>query len=235
MKRCPSCQKTYTDDAPDFCPNDGMRLVKEEAAAFDPEKTVMRSDVLENAPAQSSDLASTLEQQPQHPPAPAPNAQPTTQPPQGQPQYEQPPPPQQQWRPQEGNQFQQQAGWSPAPAQQQPAASPAWGSPYPQQQPMGAPYQAPFVPPASGRSRAIAIAALVFGVDAATVMALAVIRDRDFLRILFYALPSLAIALGLTSLLLALKKPSRFGGVELAIAGLALGAAGLVFILMRRF
>jgi hypothetical protein len=66
-------------------------------------------------------------------------------------------------------------------------------------------------------------------------MSVAAIRDREFLRALLFALPILAIALGVTSLLLALKKPARFGGVELAIAGLALGAAGLVFILMRRF
>ena len=64
-------------------------------------------------------------------------------------------------------------------------------------------------------------------------MAITVARDRDFLRVMLYALPILAIALGVTSLFLALKKPSRFGGVELAIAGLALGVAGLVYVLMR--
>jgi len=210
MKRCPSCQRTFPEDAPDFCPNDGMRLVKEESAAFDPERTMMTSG--ENASAAAQ------------PPAPAPP------PPQGQP-YEQMPPPLQQWQPQEGNQFQQQAGWPPAPLPQQ-SATPAWGSPF-QQQPVGASFEAPFTQPPSGRSRAIAIAALVFGVDAATIMALNVSRSRDFLRILLYALPIIALALGITSLFLALKKPTRFGGVELAIVALAFGVAGFVYVLMR--
>lgn len=233
MKRCPSCQRTYPDDAPDFCPNDGMRLVKEEAAAFDPEKTMMRSDVIAETPTQQPPAPTTPpvgQQQPLN--MPTPDVQPP--PPQQGQQSEQTPPMPQQWQPQEGNQFQQQAAWSPTPPAQQQAA-PVWSSPS-QQQPVGAPFGAQFAPtPSSGRSRAIAIAALVFGVDAATIMSFAVIRDVDFLTILLYALPILAIVLGVTSLLLALKRPSRFGGVELAIIGLALGAAGLVFILMRRF
>jgi hypothetical protein len=231
MKRCPSCLKTFPDDAPDFCPNDGMHLVKEEAVAFDPEKTVMRSGVDAETPTQPPTPTTSPEGQPQSYPVPTPNAQPPTPPAQ---QYEQTPPTPQQWQPQIMNQAQQQAAWPPAPPTPQPQAAPAWGGSY-QQQPVGAPYGAQFAPPSTGRSRVIAIAALVFGVDAATIMSFAVIRDRDYLRILLYALPILAIALGVTSLLLALKKPSRFGGVELAIAGLALGAAGLVFILMRRF
>ena len=64
-------------------------------------------------------------------------------------------------------------------------------------------------------------------------MALNVSGSTDFLRILLYALPILALALGITSLFLALKKPTRFGGVELAIGALALGVAGLVYVLMR--
>jgi hypothetical protein len=44
MKRCPSCQRTYPDDAPAFCVNDGTRLVEEESApAYDPQKTIMAS------------------------------------------------------------------------------------------------------------------------------------------------------------------------------------------------
>jgi hypothetical protein len=231
MKRCPSCQRTFPDDAPDFCPNDGMRLVKEEAAAFDPEKTVMRNDIIAETTIEppAPTMPPVGQQQPFT--VPTPDAQASPPPSQ---QYEQTQPPPQQWQPQAGNQSQQQAAWPPAPPAQQPQAAPAWNSPY-QQQPVGAPYGAQFAIPASGRSRALAIAALVFGVDTATIMSLAIVRDRDFLRILLFALPILAIALGVTSLLLALKKPSRFSGVELAIAGLALGAAGLVFILMRRF
>ena len=33
MKRCPSCQQTYTDDALSYCPADGTRLENERAAA----------------------------------------------------------------------------------------------------------------------------------------------------------------------------------------------------------
>jgi hypothetical protein len=44
MKRCPSCQRTYPDDAPAFCVNDGTRLVDETSTpAYDPQKTIMAS------------------------------------------------------------------------------------------------------------------------------------------------------------------------------------------------
>ena len=43
MKRCPTCQRTYPDDSPGFCVNDGAQLVNEEAQAYDPQKTIMAS------------------------------------------------------------------------------------------------------------------------------------------------------------------------------------------------
>lgn len=43
MKRCPNCQRTYPDDAPGFCVNDGAALVPEESPAYDPQKTIMAS------------------------------------------------------------------------------------------------------------------------------------------------------------------------------------------------
>lgn len=44
MKRCPSCQRSYPDDAPAFCVNDGTRLVDEEPSPeYDPMKTIMAS------------------------------------------------------------------------------------------------------------------------------------------------------------------------------------------------
>lgn len=45
MKRCPTCQRTYADDAPAFCVSDGTRLVAEEedSEAFDPQKTILAS------------------------------------------------------------------------------------------------------------------------------------------------------------------------------------------------
>ena len=42
MKRCPSCQQTYTDDALSYCPADGTRLESERAApAMDLQATIM--------------------------------------------------------------------------------------------------------------------------------------------------------------------------------------------------
>lgn len=42
MKRCPSCERTYTDDALSFCPNDGTPLVTDTPpASFDPQATIM--------------------------------------------------------------------------------------------------------------------------------------------------------------------------------------------------
>jgi hypothetical protein len=43
MKRCPSCQQTYTDDALSYCPADGTRLENERAAApaMDLQATIM--------------------------------------------------------------------------------------------------------------------------------------------------------------------------------------------------
>jgi hypothetical protein len=44
MKRCPSCERTYTDDALSFCPNDGTPLVTDTPpASFDPQATIMAS------------------------------------------------------------------------------------------------------------------------------------------------------------------------------------------------
>src|SRR5207248_3205592 len=67
MKRCPSCQRTYPDDAPDFCPSDGQRLVNEESATFDPEKTVMT---------QGRNLAETPKATPTTPEPPPPQPSP---------------------------------------------------------------------------------------------------------------------------------------------------------------
>lgn len=43
MKRCPSCERTYTDDALSFCPNDGTPLVTDAPSSFDPQATIMAS------------------------------------------------------------------------------------------------------------------------------------------------------------------------------------------------
>jgi hypothetical protein len=41
------------------------------------------------------------------------------------------------------------------------------------------------------------------------------------------------IGLGVGALIMALRQPSRFGGVELAIVGLATGTAALVYLLLN--
>jgi hypothetical protein len=230
MKRCPSCQQTFPDDAPDYCSNDGMRLVDEEAASFDPDKTVMASGLRGGEPLTASP--------PQPPPAPAAPPQPSP-PPQ---QYQAPnaPPemkPAGQWPPSPSGdlppqQWQApgaqppQAGWSPQPP------IPNWGgAPY-QQPAANSPYAASYAPtpPQGGSSRALAIAALVTGACAATIMAIIVSRvDRDFTLTSLLVLAILGVGLGVVSLILSLQKPSRFAGVPLAIAGLALGTAALVY------
>lgn len=102
MKRCPNCQRTYADDAPGFCVNDGAQLVTEEAPAFDPQKTV---------------LASTPQPPPQYSnPAPPP-------PPPPQPAWPPPPPGQQQPQPPQAQNW--SGGYYQQPGQPQP-----YGAPY---------------------------------------------------------------------------------------------------------
>jgi hypothetical protein len=44
MKRCPTCERTYTDDALSFCPSDGTPLVGDApSSSFDPQATIMAS------------------------------------------------------------------------------------------------------------------------------------------------------------------------------------------------
>jgi hypothetical protein len=50
MKRCPSCERTYTDDALSFCPNDGTPLVTDTPPSFDPQATIMASPPKVSAP-----------------------------------------------------------------------------------------------------------------------------------------------------------------------------------------
>lgn len=220
MKRCPTCQRAYPDDAPEYCSNDGMRLVDEEAAGYDPEKTMLSGQRTFESESPSVPP----------PPAPQPSAPPQQQyfAPEETPGL-QPPPPQQQWQPPPDQPV------PPSPAAQ---ASPQNWSPSPPQpaQPWGTPYQGyaanvPYAPPPPGgvRSRALAIAALVTGACAVTIMSLLVFRDRDFVFSAMLVLAILGLGLGVTALILALQKPSRFGGIPLAIAGLATGTAALVY------
>ena len=75
----------------------------------------------------------------------------------------------------------------------------------------------------------MAIAALVTGSCAATIMSIWVVRSTSFVFTSMLILGILGIGLGVGSLILALQKPFRFGGVPLAIAGLATGTAAFVY------
>lgn len=227
MKRCPTCQRSYAEDAPDFCPNDGMRLVKEMADRFDPERTVLSSGlrvpepVLPEpprpqppapppAPPAAPPLTSsyTAEEAANYPPPPPP-PQPATQPP--------PPPPAPHFAPQV---------WPPEQQQQPPQAAQPWANLYQSPAPT-----TPIAPPylGGGRSRALAIAALTTGCCAATIMAMIAFRSRDFVLGALLTLAVLGLGFSVAALLLALQKPLRFGGIPLAIAGLATGTAALVY------
>jgi hypothetical protein len=221
MKRCPTCQRSYEEDAPDFCPNDGMRLVRETAAGFDPERTVLSSGlrvpepVLPEpprpqppAPPPAPPLTSsyTAEEAANYPPPPRPATQPQPLP---------PPPPAPNFAPQ---------GWSPE--QPPPQAAQPWANPYPSPAPT-----TPIMPPylGGGRSRALAIAGLVTGCCAITIMAVIAFRSRGFVLGSLLALAVLGLGFSVAALLLALQKPSRFGGIPLAIAGLATATAAFVY------
>ncbi|MDT4966746.1 MAG: hypothetical protein QOJ64_1483 [Acidobacteriota bacterium] len=77
MKRCPSCQRSYADDAAPFCVDDGTRLVDVAPAAYDPQKTILASPAPPPAPQYNNPPP-----QPNMPPPPQPAWPPT--PPQGQ-------------------------------------------------------------------------------------------------------------------------------------------------------
>ena len=106
MKRCPNCQRTYPDDAPNFCVNDGTQLINEEAQAFDPQKTILAS-------------APPPPPQPQYSNPPPPIA---NQPP---PQPAWPPPP-----PQQHGQQQQAQNWGGGYNQQPMQQHQPYGAPY---------------------------------------------------------------------------------------------------------
>jgi hypothetical protein len=50
MKRCPTCNRTYTDDAQRFCLDDGATLLEETAAPFDPQATIAMTGAQSTAP-----------------------------------------------------------------------------------------------------------------------------------------------------------------------------------------
>jgi hypothetical protein len=95
MKRCPTCQRTYPDDAPAFCVNDGTKLVTgESSSSYDPQKTI---------------LSSATPTPPQYSSPQPPSIKPPTQQP---PLQQQPPPQQPMWPPPPQAQAPQAQNWA---------------------------------------------------------------------------------------------------------------------------
>lgn len=220
MKRCPTCQRTYDDDAQKFCANDGTPLVNDEPPAFDPEATVMSipRPLAEESSPQSTSTPSPSPpyynpgagSQPDAgihqstPPAqPTPPAWPPAQPQQPQPYYPQQGAPGGQPAWQGG---QQQPAWMP------PGQSPQgqnWGAGYPQQPGQYAPYGGAAAAAAGGKSTA-SLAALICGLVAFVTMAALIIIVGTRTRDLYDILPVLGwLSLG-----------TSIGGLVLGIVGL---------------
>jgi hypothetical protein len=204
-----------------------MRLMKETAAGFDPESTVLSSGlrvpspVLPERPQPQPPPAEPEPSAPEPPPAQssyysaedAAGQQTLPPPPMSVPHVPQPPPAAPQFAPQ---------GW---PQQPPPQSAQPWPNQYPGPMPT-----TPLVPlPRAGRIEALAIAALVTGCCAVTIMVMFVARSLSAVLNLMLVLSIIGLGLGVAALLLSLQKPSRFGGIPLAIAGLATGTAALVY------
>lgn len=135
MKRCPSCERTYTEDALSFCPNDGTPLVTDTPpASFDPQATIMASPPKVSAPSGPFDQPSGPTDWPSQPP-PAQNNWSAPQPP-----------------------AQQQGGWDATPGSYQPGSQVMGGTGW------QAPPPPPFPGAGAGQEKGLAIAALVCGV-----------------------------------------------------------------------
>jgi hypothetical protein len=89
MKRCPTCNRTYTDLSLNFCLEDGTPLAAD-APPVDPNATIRYPSARDTAEPPPTEIY--------HPPPPAVTPRPTTPQPQPPPP---PPPPQQQWTPQQ--------------------------------------------------------------------------------------------------------------------------------------
>lgn len=67
------------------------------------------------------------------------------------------------------------------------------------------------------------------GCCAVTIMLVIAFRSLDFAFGSLLTLAALSLGLSVAALLLSLQKPARFGGIPLAIGGLATGTAALVY------
>lgn len=234
MKRCPTCQRTYTDDAQVFCADDGTRLNEESAPAEDLQKTMLGPPPSSYTPPEQKSSwpppggqtpppgAGGQQQQGwgQQPPRPQ---QPYGQQQYGQQQYGQPPYGQQQYGQQQYGQQQQGQQWS---------------NPY--QQPGG--QAPPYAAAATGQRKGLSIAALVLGALSALGAILFVTgiisryyytsdyryRTDEFMigSLIASVLGLLAVILGALALFFAITKAAHWAGKGPAIAAIVLGLAG---------
>lgn len=225
MKRCPSCQRTYTDDAQIFCAEDGALLVEDNPAAGDLQKTLIASGPPTFTPPDQPHRS--------WPPPPSPPGGQT--PPQG------PGNQQQGWGPQQPPYGQQQYG-------QQQYGQPPYGQQQPPGGQWGGYYQQPGAPPAYGTTpatggrKALSLAALILGALSMLGAMLFItglipryfytgdyrFRTDEFMVGSFIAsvLGGLAVILGIVALIFAISKAGRWAGKGLAIGGIVLGLAG---------
>ncbi|HEX7998661.1 MAG TPA: DUF4190 domain-containing protein [Pyrinomonadaceae bacterium] len=224
MKRCPSCQRTYTDPAQIFCADDGALLTEDNQAAGDLQKTLI-------SPGPPNYSTTPPPSWPPGGQAPPPG--------QGGQQWGSAPPPQQpygqqQYGQQQYGQQQQQYGQQPYGQQQQLGGQ--WGG-YHQQPGAPSAYAA-----ATGGRKALSLVALILGALSAIGALLFVtgiipryfyvsqfrFRTDEFVVGSFIAsiLGGLAVILGIVALIFAISRAGRWAGKGLAIAAIALGLLG---------
>lgn len=229
MKRCPSCQRTYMDDAQSFCANDGTPLVEENAPPSDLQKTMLASGPPSYTPPEQGSW-----------PPPPPGGQ--TPPGMGgqQPGWGQTPPPnpygQQPYGGQQQYGRQQQYGQPPygQPGQQQ------WGGGY--IPPAGA--AGAYAAETGGQRKGLSIAALILGILStlgAILFLTGIVRRYHYVSdyrfrtdefmlgsLIASVLGGLAVILGIIALIFAISKAARWAGKGPAAAAIILGLFGAI-------
>lgn len=220
MKRCPSCQQSYTDDGLQYCPADGSQLYGATVNPYDPQKTLV-APAPPTPQARSGDLPPT---QYQNPTAPQQNYQ-TRQSGWSAPNN---PPLQAPWPVQQSAQQMPPQGWAPPP----PQPSPPWA--YNQQPGPNMPYF-PQAGQTIGQRRGLSTAALALGVLCAYNLLMAFAGPYFFYRVSWFSLFIALVAVGLSggALFLTTTNPTRYGGKGLAIAGLATSVPAFLYLFLR--
>jgi hypothetical protein len=210
MKRCPSCQRTYEDNAQTFCFVDGMRLV-EEGQAYDSQRTL----VAPPPPAQTPDPAQYYRPDKQTGPTSPYSTQGNQSP---------------SW-PQPGAQSGQQ-GW-PAPPIPAPQQAPGWGTPPPSPYPQSAPYDSKA---SQDKRRGLGITALVLGLLSIQNAIFIMFRwafPYSPMRTVTLLLALLGLVLGAIALTLSVTNSTRYAARGHALAGIITSFLSLFIILTR--